>query len=167
MELAELSPSLHLVRPAFGQIYVWQDGSKLGTVDTSVPGTEDDLADAFAQLGHRCSGLRRVVVTHGHADYAGSAAAVHMSGDVEVLVDRDDAAVVRGERQTAGPELGAAERSLWDRVQPPPRTFRPEPSRPRWSMALSSTSMRTRTWLLRPGIQTAASRLGFWRIACC
>jgi len=29
MEIVELRPLLHLIKPVFGQVYVWQEGSQL------------------------------------------------------------------------------------------------------------------------------------------
>jgi glyoxylase-like metal-dependent hydrolase (beta-lactamase superfamily II) len=116
MEIVELRPSVHLIKPVFGQVYVWQDGSQLTMVDTGVPGSQGDLSAAFAELGYRRGDLRRVIITHGHEDHAGSAAAVRQWGDVEVLAHRDDVATIRGERARAHPTLTPAERPLFDQV---------------------------------------------------
>jgi glyoxylase-like metal-dependent hydrolase (beta-lactamase superfamily II) len=57
-----------------------------------------------------------VIITHGHEDHAGSAAAVRQWGNVEVLAHRDDVATIRGERARAHPTLTPAERPLFDQV---------------------------------------------------
>lgn len=116
MEIVELRPWLHLIKPVFGQVYLWQDGSQLTMIDSGIPGSEDHLSAAFAELGYDRSDLRRLIITHGHEDHAGSAAAVRRWGDVEVLAHRDDAAVIRGERERAHPILTPAERPLFDQV---------------------------------------------------
>jgi glyoxylase-like metal-dependent hydrolase (beta-lactamase superfamily II) len=116
VEITGLGPRLHLIKPVFGQVYVWQDGSQLTMVDTGIPGSQDELASAFAELGFRRGDLRRVVLTHGHEDHAGSAAAIRHWGGVEVLAHREDAGIVRGERVRADPVLTAAERPLYERV---------------------------------------------------
>ena len=85
-------------------------------VDTGMPGSQDDLSAAFAVLGYRRGDLRRVVLTHGHEDHAGSAAAVREWGDVEVLAHRDDAAIVRGQRARPDPNLTPAEQPLFESV---------------------------------------------------
>lgn len=116
MEIVELTPSLHLIKPVSGQVYVWREGSQLTMVDTGIPGSQNEVSAAFAELGYRRGDLRRVVITHGHEDHAGAAAAISQWGDVEVLAHRDDAATVRGERARAHPNITAAERSLFDQV---------------------------------------------------
>jgi glyoxylase-like metal-dependent hydrolase (beta-lactamase superfamily II) len=116
VEIIELGTQLHLIKPAFGQVYLWKDGSRLTMVDTGIPGSQDDLASAFAELGFRRADLRRVVITHGHVDHAGSAAAIRRWGDVEVLAHREDAGIVCGERSRPEPVLTAAERPLYEQV---------------------------------------------------
>lgn len=116
MEIVPLRRELHLIKPVFGQAYLWQDGSQLTLVDTGIPGSETELAAAFAELGFRRTDLRRIVLTHGHEDHAGSAAALHEWTDVEVLAHRADAPVIRGRRRRAEPVLTAAERHLYQQV---------------------------------------------------
>lgn len=116
MEIVELRAELHLIIPAFGQAYLWRDGSELTLVDTGVPGSAPDLAAAFAELGYHRADLRRVVLTHWHEDHSGSAAAVRAWGDVEVLAHQLDAPVLRGERQGVPPVLTEQEKPLFERV---------------------------------------------------
>lgn len=56
------------------------------------------------------------MLTHGHEDHAGSAAAIRGWGDVEVLAHRADAGIVRGERGRPDPVLTATERPLYEQV---------------------------------------------------
>ena len=72
MEIVPLLPQLHLVKPVFGQTYLWRDGSELTLVDTGVPGSAGDFERAFAELGYRQADLRRVIITHWHGDHAGA-----------------------------------------------------------------------------------------------
>jgi hypothetical protein len=37
MEILSLGPRLHLVRPAFGQAYLWRDDDGVTLVDTGIP----------------------------------------------------------------------------------------------------------------------------------
>ena len=116
MEIVELRPELHLIKPAFGQAYVWQDGSELTFVDTAVAGSINDFAAAFAELGFNRADLRRIVITHYHEDHSGSAADLQKWGDVEVLVHRLDAPVLRGDRPQPELVLTEAEMPLHQQV---------------------------------------------------
>jgi len=116
MEIVPLLPDLHLIKPVFGQTYLWRDGSELTFIDTGVPGSAPDLAAAFAELGYRRADLRRIVLTHCHDDHIGFAADLAGWGDVEVLAHHRDAAVVRGERQRDEPVLTEREKLLFAQV---------------------------------------------------
>jgi glyoxylase-like metal-dependent hydrolase (beta-lactamase superfamily II) len=112
MDIVPLLPGLHLIKPEFGQVYVWREGSELTLIDTGIPGSAEHIEAAFAELGYRPADLRRVVLTHWHGDHTGAAADVRAWGDVEVLAHEAEAAVIRGERPGAQFELTEAEKPL-------------------------------------------------------
>ena len=111
-----LGPRLHLIRPAFGQAYLWRDDDGLTLVDTGIPGSEPAFAAAFDELGLRRSDLRRIVISHGHEDHTGSAAALRAWGAVTVYAHRADAPIVRGLRRRVEPTLTPAEQPIFAQV---------------------------------------------------
>ncbi|MFC4851936.1 MBL fold metallo-hydrolase [Actinophytocola glycyrrhizae] len=116
MEITELLPCLHQVGLEFGQAYLWRDGDELTLVDTGIPGSGDLIAAAVASLGLPRSAVRRIVITHGHEDHAGSAAEIRAWDGAPVHVHVADAPVVRGERGREEPVITEFERPYWDRV---------------------------------------------------
>jgi glyoxylase-like metal-dependent hydrolase (beta-lactamase superfamily II) len=116
MEIIELLPRLHQVNLDFGQVYLWRDGDELTLVDTGTPGSGEDIESAISSLGLTRSAVRRVVITHGHEDHAGSAAEIRAWHGATVYAHRADAPVVRGERRRAEPEITDFERPYWERV---------------------------------------------------
>jgi glyoxylase-like metal-dependent hydrolase (beta-lactamase superfamily II) len=112
MDLVELTPRLHVLRFSVGQAYLWRDGNDLTLVDTGPAGSGPAIADVVQRFGT----LRRVVLTHFHDDHAGSAAEVASWPGVTVLAHRDDAPIIRGERQGPPPDFTEFERELHSRL---------------------------------------------------
>lgn len=116
MEIVALRASLYLVRLDFGQLYLWRDGDELTMVDAGLAGSAPAIADAVASLGLDTSAIRRIVVTHGHEDHAGSAAAVRAWHGAPVCVHADDAAFVRGDAARPEPVLTEFDAPIWARM---------------------------------------------------
>ncbi|HEY7592545.1 MAG TPA: MBL fold metallo-hydrolase [Actinophytocola sp.] len=116
MEIIELRPSLYLVRVEFGQLYLWRDGDELTLVDTGVAGSGPEIAEAVASLGLGTSAIRRIVITHGHEDHAGSAAEVRDWHRAPVHVHEADAAFVRGTAVRPDPVLTEFDAHLWETI---------------------------------------------------
>lgn len=116
MEITELLPRLHQVDLDFGQVYLWRDGDELTLVDTGIPGSGEAIAAAVESLGSPRSAVRRIVITHGHEDHAGSAAEIRSWDGAPVHAHAADAPVVRGERGREEPVITEFERPYWERV---------------------------------------------------
>lgn len=116
MEIIELLPRLHQVNLDFGQVYLWRDGDELTLVDTGTPGSGPAIEEAVGSLGLTRAAVRRIVITHGHEDHAGSAAEIRAWAGATVYAHRADAPVVRGERRREEPVITEAERPFWERV---------------------------------------------------
>lgn len=116
MEITQLLPRLYQVDLDFGQAYLWRDGDELTLVDTGIPGSGEMIAAAVGSLGLPRSAVRRIVITHGHEDHAGSAAEIRSWDGAPVHVHSADAPVVRGERPREEPVISDFERPYWERV---------------------------------------------------
>jgi hypothetical protein len=54
--------------------YLWEWSGGLTLIDTGMPASAHTLLDALTAKGHALHNVRRIIVTHGDVDHAGSAA---------------------------------------------------------------------------------------------
>jgi glyoxylase-like metal-dependent hydrolase (beta-lactamase superfamily II) len=116
MDVIELVPRLYFIRLGVGHAYLWSDPDGLTLIDTGLPGSAPAIAEAIRRSGHRTADLRRVVLTHFHADHIGAAADIADWGDVEVLAHRADAPFIRSAAGGPSPDLADWERPIYDQV---------------------------------------------------
>jgi glyoxylase-like metal-dependent hydrolase (beta-lactamase superfamily II) len=116
MDVAELAPGLFFLRFPVGHAYLSVDRDGLTLIDTSLPGFAPRLAAAIQQIGRDPGELRQVVLTHGHADHAGSAAEVSAWTGAAVLAGQADAPFLRAGAPLPAPDLVGWERPLYDQV---------------------------------------------------
>jgi len=74
----------------------------LTLIDTGVPGSAPKILAALRQLGRQPSDIRHIVLTHCHADHAGSLKPLQMESCAATYMHSADAALVR-EGQAARP----------------------------------------------------------------
>lgn len=67
----------------------------LTLVDTGVPGKAEDVLAAIRELGREPGDLKQILLTHGHPDHIGSAAALQRLTGAAVYVHEADAEQVR------------------------------------------------------------------------
>jgi len=129
MDVIELIPGLRFLRFPVGHAYLCEDPDGLTLIDTSVPGSAPQIATAIRGLGHDPADLRRLMLTHFHADHAGSAADIAAWGSAEVCAHHADAPFLRGEAPGPPPDLAGWERPLFDQVSRQLPATIPEPVR--------------------------------------
>lgn len=115
MDVVELLPRLHFIRFPVGHAYLWHDPDGLTLIDAGLPGSASLIADAIRQSGHQPADLRRLVLTHFHADHIGGAADVAGWGQVEVIAPRADVPFIRAAAGPA-PDLAGWERPIYEQV---------------------------------------------------
>jgi glyoxylase-like metal-dependent hydrolase (beta-lactamase superfamily II) len=116
MDVIELLPRLRFIRFPAGHAYLWHDPGGLTLIDTGLPGSAPLIADAIRQSGYQPADLRRVVLTHFHADHIGAAAAIADWGEVKVLAHHADAPFIRAGAAGPAPDLAGWERPIYDQV---------------------------------------------------
>ena len=161
MDVIELIPGLHFLRFPVGHAYLCEDPDGLALIDTSVPGSAPQIAAAIGTPGHDPASLRWLLLTHFHADHAGSAAEIAAWGGAEVCAHHTDAPFLRGEAPGPPPDLAGWERPLFDQVSRQPR------SRPRCGSTANSATVTSSASAAAPsrspypGTPRAASRSTF------
>jgi glyoxylase-like metal-dependent hydrolase (beta-lactamase superfamily II) len=109
MESVTVTENLTMLRVNGWQLYAWRDGDSVTLIDTGAPGSDADVLTALP-------GVERIVLTHGHVDHTGSAAALHDATGAQVLAGAGDAAVIRGEVEIPPPVFEDWERPIHERV---------------------------------------------------
>ncbi len=119
METVQVTPHIWMFTFTAGQAYAvrMRDGAGWALVDAGLPGNEQRILDALADLGARPEDVKDIVLTHFHLDHSGSAAALAAATGARVLAGAPDAPVIRGEVPGPPPVLEDWEVPLWDSVQ--------------------------------------------------
>ncbi len=86
-----------LGRLRFVNAYLVREEDGFTLVDTTISGGTDDLLAAASQAG---APIRRIALTHGHGDHAGSLDGLkqRLGGEVQVLVPEVDERILSGEQ---------------------------------------------------------------------
>jgi glyoxylase-like metal-dependent hydrolase (beta-lactamase superfamily II) len=116
MDVIELLPRLRFLRFPVGHAYLWHDPDGLTLIDAGLPGSAPLIAVAIRQCGYQPADLRRLVLTHFHADHVGAAAAIAGWGEVEVIAHHADAPFIRAGAAGPAPDLADWERPVYDQV---------------------------------------------------
>jgi glyoxylase-like metal-dependent hydrolase (beta-lactamase superfamily II) len=78
-----------------GYIIDGDDGVTL--VDTGLPKRLENISNALVGIGRRLADVKTIVITHGHGDHYGSAAAVKAESMAPLVASEVDAPILRGE----------------------------------------------------------------------
>ena len=102
---------IQLTRVHFVNAYLVREDDGFTLVDTMLSGAADDLIAAAQAAGGQ---IRRIALTHGHSDHAGSVEALKqkLGPDVQVLLSDPDARILAGEKVVEGKLAGS-----WPKVQ--------------------------------------------------
>jgi glyoxylase-like metal-dependent hydrolase (beta-lactamase superfamily II) len=84
---------VRLLRLRWSNAYLVR-GDRTVLVDAGSPGDEGAILAALGSLGRLQDGLAAIVLTHGHADHAGAAAALRDATGAPVLLARGDVSMV-------------------------------------------------------------------------
>lgn len=95
MVAKQIVPGLYGMRLGIVNVFLLENDGKLALIDTGMPGQAEKILAAAQALGYRPEQVRDIVVTHCHADHAGSLAALKARTGARVWMHPLDAALVR------------------------------------------------------------------------
>jgi glyoxylase-like metal-dependent hydrolase (beta-lactamase superfamily II) len=84
-------------------VYLLVDGGDLTLVDTGLPGRADQIVAQIEELGYSPSDVKRIIITHHHADHMGSLAELKRITQAEVIAHPADAPYIDGTLSQPGP----------------------------------------------------------------
>ncbi len=83
--------------------YLLVDDGDLTLVDTGLPGRADLILEQIEELGYSPSDVKRIIITHHHADHTGSLAVLKQATQAEVIAHPADAPYIDGTLAQPGP----------------------------------------------------------------
>ena len=118
MEVDQLTEWLWCLRTPVVRAYAVRDRDGFNLVDTSTAGEDGAILDALRSVAGGDVKLADVLLTHGHDDHTGSAAALAVRTGARVIGPAGDAAVIMGERPAPPPDLAEWEVPIFAQVHP-------------------------------------------------
>lgn len=92
----ELLPGIHQVDGVGSNVFVIVEPDGLTVIDTGLPGSGPKILTYVERLGKRAGDVRRILLTHQHADHVGGAAALAQATGAEVVAHAADAPAIEG-----------------------------------------------------------------------
>jgi glyoxylase-like metal-dependent hydrolase (beta-lactamase superfamily II) len=117
MEIERITDWLWCLRSPVVQAYAVRERDGFNLIDASTAGEEDAILDLLATLEAPVQ-VHEILLTHGHDDHTGSAAALGERTGARVIAPRDEAAVICGEQRAPEPVLADWEIPLFAAVSP-------------------------------------------------
>jgi glyoxylase-like metal-dependent hydrolase (beta-lactamase superfamily II) len=119
MELDQINSWLWRLHTPVVQAYAVRERDGFNLIDTSTAGEEGAILELLATLERETpDGVRvyDILLTHGHDDHVGSAAALADRTGGRVIASREEAAAIRGDRTAPPPVLSDWEIPLFNEV---------------------------------------------------
>ncbi len=120
MELDRINDWLWCLRTPIVQAYAVRERDGFNLIDTCTAGEEGAILEALATADRQAGPVRiyEILLTHGHDDHTGSAAALVERTGARVIAARDEAPTIRRDRPPAPPVLLDWEIPLFQAVTP-------------------------------------------------
>ena len=93
MAVKRLFPELYMI-PGLVNIYALETADGLALIDTGFPNTATKTIKALASIGKTPRDIRHIILTHGHVDHMGSAAALQRASGAQVYAHAEDTPII-------------------------------------------------------------------------
>ncbi len=90
----ELRPGIYQISLGIVNAFLLDTGD-LTLIDAGVPGSEEKILAAVREIGRKPAAIRRILVTHLHADHSGSLAAIKEASGAPAVMHQADAEMIR------------------------------------------------------------------------
>ena len=104
-------PGVYQVSSGYVNAFLVDGDEGVTLVDTLLPKKQEVVISALASIGRTIEEVVAIVLTHSHADHAGSAAALKSRSGAQVYASEPDARAIRGEERPPPPPV--ADRLPW------------------------------------------------------
>ncbi len=99
-----ITPGVYQV-PGYSRSFLIDGDEGVTLVDTGLPKRHRRVLDALAGIGRTPTDVRRILITHAHADHVGGAAAIQQATKAPLYASEADAPAVRGDTAATPPPL--------------------------------------------------------------
>jgi len=89
----------------YSRSYIIDGDEGVTLIDTGLPGRHGKILDVLSVIGRSLSDVRRIALTHAHADHYGGAAALKAQSRARVYASSIDAPAIRGDEPTPSPPV--------------------------------------------------------------
>ena len=127
MRLRKIIEGAYLLQLGMANAVLLDAGSELALVDAGFPGKASVVLDAIRQLGRSPRELRHLILTHGHPDHTGSAAAIVRETGAATYMHASDAPLAEsgGPFRHMDPAPGLLPRTIYRLVWDPQQRVEP------------------------------------------
>lgn len=100
-----IASGVHWVSGGYVNSYVIDGDEGVTLIDTLLPKKEGTVISALGEIGRSIDDVVAIVLTHSHADHAGSAAALKQASGARLYASPADAPAIRGDAKPPHPPM--------------------------------------------------------------
>lgn len=97
-----IAQGIHQV-PGYSRSFIIDGDDGVTLIDTGLPKKDDAVVEVLLSIGRSVEEIRRIGITHAHADHFGNAAVLKQRSGAVVFAPKADAAAIQGEEDTPPP----------------------------------------------------------------